>query len=71
MNDWKVYVDVTARFDSDGIMVPLDITWEEGKLFEINHVIDICQTAAMNRMTATPFGCEAANVICSLNSPRP
>lgn len=47
MNDRKVYVDVTARFDSDGVMVPLDITWEDGKLFEIDRVTEIRQAAAM------------------------
>lgn len=47
MNDRKVYVDVTARFDSDGIMVPLDITWEDGTLFEIDRVTEIRQAAAM------------------------
>lgn len=47
MNDRKVYVDVTARFDSDGVMVPLDITWENGKVFEIDRVTDIRQAAAM------------------------
>lgn len=47
MNDRKVYVDVTARFDSDGVMVPLNITWENGKVFEIDRVTDIRQAAAM------------------------
>lgn len=47
MNDRKVYVDVTARFDSDGVMVPLGITWEDGTLFEIDRVTEIRQAAVM------------------------
>lgn len=47
MSNLKVYVDVTARFNSDGVMIPLDITWENGKVFEIDRVTDIRQAAAM------------------------
>lgn len=47
MNNRKVYVDVTAYFDSDGVMIPLDITWEDGRQFEIDRVSEIRQAAAM------------------------
>lgn len=56
MNNRKVYVDVTARFDSDGVMVPLDITWENGKVFEIDRVTDIRQAAAMKAGGQGPTG---------------
>ena len=47
MNNIKVYVDVTARFNSEGVLIPLSLTWENGEEFEIDRVTDIRQAAAM------------------------
>lgn len=47
MNNIKVYVDVTARFNSEGVLIPLSLTWEDGEEFEIDRVTDIRQAAAM------------------------
>ena len=33
MNNIKVYVDVTARFNSEGVLIPLSLTWEDGEEF--------------------------------------
>ncbi len=41
----KVYVEVTARFDPDGRITPLSLTWEDGTVFEIGRVLD-CRRAA-------------------------
>lgn len=41
----KVYVEVTARFDVDGKVTPLSLTWEDGTVFEIGRVLD-CRRAA-------------------------
>lgn len=43
----KVYVAVKADFNEDGIMLPREITWEDGTRFEIDRVLDIRQAAAM------------------------
>ena len=43
----KVYVDVTARFNCEGVLIPLSLTWEDGEEFEIDRVTDIRQAAAM------------------------
>ena len=43
----KVYVAVNADFRDDGIMLPREITWEDGRKNEIDRVIDIRQAAAM------------------------
>ena len=43
----KVYVDVTAKFNSDGFLIPINLTWEDGQVFEIDRVTDIRQAAAM------------------------
>ena len=43
----KVYVAVKADFREDGIMIPREITWEDGEKFAIDKIIDIRQAAAM------------------------
>ena len=42
----KVYVRVRADFSGEGIMLPREITWEDGKKFEIDRIIDIRQAPA-------------------------
>ena len=43
----KVYVAVKVEFNEDGIMLPREITWEDGTRYEIDRVVDIRQAAAM------------------------
>ena len=43
----KVYVAVKADFNEDGIMLPREITWEDGTKYAIDRVLDIRQAAAM------------------------
>ena len=43
----KVYVDVTARFNSEGVLIPLSLTWEDGEEFEIDRVTDMRLAGAM------------------------
>lgn len=43
----KVYVAVKADFRDDGIMLPREITWEDGTNYPIDRVTDIRQAAAM------------------------
>ena len=31
MESSKVYVDVVARFDKDGVMMPMAFVWEDGR----------------------------------------
>ena len=47
MNTVKVYVDVEASFDCDGLMLPRSLTWEDGSVYEIDRVIAIRQAPAM------------------------
>ncbi len=46
-NPLKVYVGVKADFRKDGIMLPREIRWEDGRRFEIDKVTDIRQAAAL------------------------
>ncbi len=34
----KVYVDVIAKTDKNGLTHPLSITWEDGQVYEIDRV---------------------------------
>ncbi len=36
----KVYVDVTAEFSKEGVLIPLSIRWEDGIVYEITRVKD-------------------------------
>lgn len=66
----KVYVDVTAKFNSDGFLIPINLTWEDGQVFEIDRVTDIRQAAAMKaggQGDPTQYGSEESKAICSLN----
>ena len=47
-NPFKVYVDVTAVFTSDGRLLPLWITWEDGRRYRIDRIRSI-QRAASRR----------------------
>ena len=40
-NPAKVYVGVKADFREDGVMLPRQLTWEDGQIYEIDRVLDI------------------------------
>lgn len=43
----KKYISVTAIFDEDGNLLPLSITWEDGRKFHIDKVTDIRYAASL------------------------
>lgn len=43
----KVYVAVTARFDTEGHVTPLSIEWEDGHIYEVDKVLDIRRAASL------------------------
>lgn len=43
----KQYVEVIARFDEDGAITPLSITWEDGRTFEIDRILDRRHAASL------------------------
>ena len=43
----KHYVEVLARIDEDGRITPVSITWEDGRTFEIDRVLDARQAASL------------------------
>ena len=60
----KVYVAVRAEFREDGVMLPREILWEDGRRFKIERVTDIRKAAARrsggqgDRYTVHIGGCE-------------
>lgn len=47
MGEKKVYVEVFARFDREGNMIPLSIQWEDGQIYEIDRVLDVRRGASL------------------------
>ena len=43
----KKYVEVTAKFDVDGTVFPLEIQWEDGAKFEIDRILDVRRAASL------------------------
>ena len=44
--DAKVYVQVNADFNTDGVMLPRVLIWEDGEKYVVDRVVDIRQAAA-------------------------
>lgn len=38
MENMKVYVEVTEKFDTDGIMMPVSFIWEDGTVYQIDRI---------------------------------
>ena len=51
-NSDKIYVDVNARFTSDGRLIPKEIIWSNGEKYEIDKVI-----AEQRRASLKAGGC--------------
>lgn len=43
----KKYVEVTARFDTDGRVFPLKILWEDGSSYFIDKILDVRPAASL------------------------
>ena len=43
----KKFVAVTARFDLEGKISPLSIEWEDGRIFEIDRILDVRRAASL------------------------
>ena len=43
----KVYVDVLIQQDKEGRITPLAITWEDGRVYEVDKVTAVCKAASL------------------------
>ncbi len=42
----KVYVDVFLKNDTEGNILPISITWEDGNVYEIDYLKHVCKAAS-------------------------
>lgn len=45
-NPYKAYVEVLARFTTDGRLLPVSLTWESGKSYAIDRVSSVQRMAS-------------------------
>lgn len=57
----KIYVDVVAEFTKDGRLLPKNIKWEDGNVFEIQRITDVRRAASLK---AGGVGMRYTCVIC-------
>lgn len=43
----KRYVKVTSVTDEDGFVTPVSVTWEDGRVYEIDRILDRRQAASL------------------------
>lgn len=43
----KVYVSVTVKYNEAGQAKPLSIEWEDGRVYEIDRVLDVRQAVSL------------------------
>ncbi len=43
----KVYIVVSAVFDTEGMILPQKFTWKDGRTFDIDRVIDVRPAASL------------------------
>lgn len=43
----KIFVEITARHNTDGSVRPLSLKWEDGRVFEIDRVLDVRMAPAL------------------------
>ncbi|MBE6955039.1 MAG: hypothetical protein E7449_03905 [Ruminococcaceae bacterium] len=47
MQTCKTYVSVIAQFRDDGALLPLQIEWEDGRVFAVDRVLDVRPAASL------------------------
>ncbi|HWR43250.1 hypothetical protein [Sporomusa sp.] len=43
----KLFVRITAEHDTSGIIKPLSLLWEDGRVFTVDRVLDVRQAASL------------------------
>jgi hypothetical protein len=47
MSSSKVFVEITAKHDVHGNIRPLIVKWEDGRVFEVDRLLDVRQAASL------------------------
>jgi len=58
----KIFVEVNVHYNLNGKMTPLSITWEDGRVFEIDKVMDYRRAASLKA------GGQGLRFICIIRS---
>lgn len=59
----KRYVEVVSRTTTDGKVMPLSITWDDGRVFEVDRVTDVRRAASLKvGGSGTRYICEIMGV---------
>ena len=45
--EYKTYVSVTVHFTAQGLMIPSSIEWEDGRVYEIDKILDVRPAASL------------------------
>lgn len=43
----KVYVEVVAKFEKDGNIIPISILWQDGTVYKLDKITNICVAASL------------------------
>lgn len=43
----KTFVEVNALFDKNGRLIPKEIIWEDGRVFQIDRILDVRRAASL------------------------
>ena len=43
----KVYVEVFAKFEKDGNIIPISILWQDGTIYKLDKITNICVAASL------------------------
>jgi hypothetical protein len=43
----KVFVEITAKHDIQGNIHPLTVKWEDGRIFEVDRLLDVRKAASL------------------------
>jgi len=46
MNPQRVYVELRVSFSAEGNMTPVQVKWKDGRVFEIDRVLDMRRAAS-------------------------
>ena len=53
MNPNKVFIEVLAKFNTEGKILPVMIMWEDGTLYKVEKVVDVRPAPALRAGTAS------------------
>ena len=53
----KVYVEVMAVFTPEGRLIPKTITWEDGRVYQIDRVTDVRRACSLKAGTGLRYTC--------------